>query len=547
MILRLTILVSFSILSLCSFAQEFRLIDNKGSLQYVTRNSVDSSSIAPLNPVEGDVWFDTLNKITKVYDGTSWLEIQASSALSIWDKDEDTGIQVEESADDDIIRFDANGREVLRLEEDKMVLSMKPLNTNGGGASSISFVPSLDAANNVQLTLIETNGVGNSAENGFRYLVGNSLPTIDGVNGDGTVARHVNLGQPGSGSNVGIGYATSTPQSSIIHKLQVRGNARVGSLGEELQIGHVGHNNWAGIAHMNRATANNYALMQNTTGVTLLNAGGSQYISFRINNTQGALLDANRNFGINVGTVTQKLDVNGSGLFRRGGNNVNFTNNQLLFGYNGTANYRHALRTRHNSGADAGNAIDFFTWDAGTDTDADDPTLHGLTIAGGRVGIGGVTSPTQVLDVDGTARLRSLGSGTIQSDATGVLSVSSDERLKNIVSSFDKGLDEILKLKPINYNWNNLSGLEQENIYSGFSAQNVKSVIPEAVGEDSRGFLTLSDRPIIAALVNSVKELKFKNDESIKELKFKYDELERENNELKAILRDVLKRLDELE
>ncbi|MDB2675679.1 tail fiber domain-containing protein, partial [Flavobacteriales bacterium] len=553
MILRLTILVSFSILSLCSFAQEFRLIDNKGSLQYVTRNSVDSSSIAPLNPVEGDVWFDTSNKITKVYDGTSWLEIQASSALSIWDKDEDTGIQVEESADDDIIRFDANGREVLRLEEDKMVLSMKPLNTNGGGASSISFVPALDAVNNVQLTLIETNGVGNSAENGFRYLVGNSLPTIDGVNGDGTVARHVNLGQPGSGSNVGIGYATSTPQSSIIHKLQVRGNARIGSLGEELQIGHVGHNNWAGIAHMNRATANNYALMQNTTGVTLLNAGGSQYISLRINNVQGAILDANRNFGINVGTVTQKLDVNGAGIFRRGGNNVNFTNNQLLFGYNGTANYRHALRTRHNSGADAGNAIDFFTWDAGTDADADDPTLHGLTIAGGRVGIGGVTSPTQVLDVDGaglfrrggnnvnftnnqllfgyngtvnykhalrtrhnsgadagnaidfftwdagtdadaddptlhgltiaggrigiggvtsptqvldvdgTARLRSLGSGTIQSDATGVLSVSSDERLKNIVSSFDKGLDEILKLKPINYNWNNLSGLEQEN------------------------------------------------------------------------------------
>jgi len=142
---------------------------------------------------------------------------------------------------------------------------------------------------------------------------------------------------------------------------------------------------------------------------------------------------------------------------------------------------------------------------------------------------------------------KSTGQELPGSDATGVLSVSSDERLKNIVSSFDKGLDEILKLKPINYNWNNLSGLEQENIYSGFSAQNVKSVIPEAVGEDSRGFLTLSDRPIIAALVNSVNELKFKNDESIKELKFKYDELERENNELKAILRDVLKRLDELE
>jgi hypothetical protein len=49
--------------------------------------------------------------------------------------------------------------------------------------------------------------------------------------------------------------------------------------------------------------------------------------------------------------------------------------------------------------------------------------------------------------------------------------------------------------------------LDTENIYTGFSAQNVQKVIPEAVGKDRNGNLTLSDRPILAAIVNAIKEL----------------------------------------
>jgi hypothetical protein len=44
-------------------------------------------------------------------------------------------------------------------------------------------------------------------------------------------------------------------------------------------------------------------------------------------------------------------------------------------------------------------------------------------------------------------------------------------------------------------------------MYSGFSAQNIQLAIPEAVATSSNGFLTLSDRPIIATLVNAVKEM----------------------------------------
>ena len=70
----------------------------------------------------------------------------------------------------------------------------------------------------------------------------------------------------------------------------------------------------------------------------------------------------------------------------------------------------------------------------------------------------------------------------------------------------------------------------------GFYAQNVQSAIPEAVGSDNKGFLTLSDRPIIAASVNAIKELNAKN-----------EALEAENKKLKAILENVLERLEKLE
>ena len=43
--------------------------------------------------------------------------------------------------------------------------------------------------------------------------------------------------------------------------------------------------------------------------------------------------------------------------------------------------------------------------------------------------------------------------------------------------------------------------------YFGFSAQNMQTAIPEAVATDTRGYLTLSDRPILAALVNAFKDL----------------------------------------
>jgi hypothetical protein len=89
----------------------------------------------------------------------------------------------------------------------------------------------------------------------------------------------------------------------------------------------------------------------------------------------------------------------------------------------------------------------------------------------------------------------------------GVMTASSDERLKNIQGPFTRGLDAILALNPILYTWKPESGINSPLTFAGLGAQNVIKSIPEAVSLNGNGFYTLSDRPIISALITSIKEL----------------------------------------
>ena len=135
----------------------------------------------------------------------------------------------------------------------------------------------------------------------------------------------------------------------------------------------------------------------------------------------------------------------------------------------------------------------------------------GASLSSCNVGIG-TTTPTAQLHTTGTVRFSNFGAGTLTTDASGNVSVSSDERLKNVDGAFTRGLADIVKLSPISYHWNPLSGLDTGTQYAGFSAQNVQQAIPEAVGSSTSGYLTLQDRPLIAAAINAIKELSAKLD-----------------------------------
>ncbi|MES2668197.1 MAG: tail fiber domain-containing protein, partial [Patescibacteria group bacterium] len=129
----------------------------------------------------------------------------------------------------------------------------------------------------------------------------------------------------------------------------------------------------------------------------------------------------------------------------------------------------------------------------------------------GNLGLG-TTSPTAQLHTTGTVRFQTFGAGTLQTDANGNVSVSSDERLKDVQGSFDRGLIDLMGINPISYKWKTSTGFDRVNTYTGFSAQNIQLAIPEAVDVDNRGLLTLSDRPILAAAVNAIKELAGRTD-----------------------------------
>lgn len=131
---------------------------------------------------------------------------------------------------------------------------------------------------------------------------------------------------------------------------------------------------------------------------------------------------------------------------------------------------------------------------------------NGIYHTGSNVGIG-TTAPTAQLHTTSTVRFANFGAGSATFDANGNVSSSSDERLKNIEGPFLRGLESLVGIHPIVHTWRPEAGLDTVNRYVGFSAQQVLPHIPEAVFSGANGYYSFSDRPVMAALVNSVKQL----------------------------------------
>ncbi len=96
------------------------------------------------------------------------------------------------------------------------------------------------------------------------------------------------------------------------------------------------------------------------------------------------------------------------------------------------------------------------------------------------------------------------GTGTVTA-ASGVFSITSDQRAKNHHADFTRGLADVIKLHPAIYDF---KADAKHTLRAGFYTQDVEPAIPEAVFHDqNNGMASLDDRPIIAALVNAVKEI----------------------------------------
>jgi Chaperone of endosialidase len=115
----------------------------------------------------------------------------------------------------------------------------------------------------------------------------------------------------------------------------------------------------------------------------------------------------------------------------------------------------------------------------------------------GRLGIG-TTAPDSPLTVNGNASKPGGGSWNSFSDI----------RLKNVRGKFNTGLNAVMQLQPLRYEYrpNNALGLPSSDEHIGFSAQEVQKVIPQAVTQSESGYLMVNNDPIIWTMLNAIKE-----------------------------------------
>lgn len=115
----------------------------------------------------------------------------------------------------------------------------------------------------------------------------------------------------------------------------------------------------------------------------------------------------------------------------------------------------------------------------------------------GRLGIG-TTAPDSPLTVNGNASKPGGGSWNSFSDI----------RLKNIRGKFNTGLNALMQLQPLRYEYrsNNALGLASDGEHIGFAAQDVQKVIPQAVTKSESGYLMVNNDPIIMTMLNAIKE-----------------------------------------
>jgi hypothetical protein len=121
-----------------------------------------------------------------------------------------------------------------------------------------------------------------------------------------------------------------------------------------------------------------------------------------------------------------------------------------------------------------------------------------MVLTNGNIGIG-IASPQYLLHVNGTAG--KLGGGSWDN--------ASDIRLKDIDGAYTRGLEDIIRLRPIRFHYKhgNARSLPSSNAEIGFVAQEVREVFPECVTQGADGYMDFNMHAVNVALVNAVTEL----------------------------------------
>jgi len=270
------------------------------------------------------------------------------------------------------------------------------------------------------------------------------------------------------------------------------------------------------------------SLQQNSSGSANLGVG---FETLAANTTQSNNTAVGSGQTLYQATAANNTAVGASAMYSdtTGGNNTALGYAALATNVSGTNNVAIGMQALDNGSTGSyDTAVGF---QAGYNASYTNSTAIGngaLNSASNQISLGN-TSVNSLL-IAGTAGLSQSGVLCTATFTTVVgivtaCTATSDPRLKTF-QPYSHGLDAILGIHPIHFHWNE-EGLKVNHLTGdsnleqiGFNAANIRKFIPEAVGKDENGYLTMpyGDRPIVAALVNAVQEQQRKIEELTKQL-----------------------------
>ena len=311
----------------------------------------------------------------------------------------------------------------------------------------------------------------NQAANGKSYNieVGRLSPGTFGINDNASNTTRIAISPVG---NVGIGHTGPTA------------NLTVGSTNNI----NTGSNLQNGVAPFRITDGTSISILIDSNQIEQMDPTNSLYLNY--NSSASTILNYGGGF-VGVGTLTPgaKFSVEETVTMQSNGQGATF---------------RLTNSTSVNSDYFQVGGISEDNWAI---MSADSATHRNTILApwGGNVGISN-TNPTYKLDVTGDIRI----TGTpYRAGGDIAWTVPSDARLKDVVSTYNRGLREIANIDTIIYKYkkDNPKQADSTKEYTGVLAQQVQEQIPEAVTTDKDGFLSLNTTPIFWAMINAIKEV----------------------------------------
>jgi trimeric autotransporter adhesin len=122
----------------------------------------------------------------------------------------------------------------------------------------------------------------------------------------------------------------------------------------------------------------------------------------------------------------------------------------------------------------------------------------------------------------------------------GSWTASSDRRLKQDIHDYQAGLEDIVRIRPVHFRYNELSGYNTDREYIGIIAQELQAVAPYMVStfvKDGQEYLQVDNSAMTYMLVNAVRELKEKNNA----LEDQNGQLEKRLDQLTGMVEELMK------